>query len=55
VNGGSGNDRINGGSGNDRINVRDGRRDVVNCGSGRDDVLADKVDVLRGCETIRLP
>ena len=55
MNGGSGRDRINAGSGNDRINVRDGRRDVVNCGSGKDDVLADKSDVLRGCETKRIP
>jgi len=55
INGGSGKDKINAGSGNDRINVRDGVRDIVNCGSGKDDVLADKADVLRGCETKRLP
>ena len=51
--GGSGGDRISGNSGSDRINARDGRRDTVNCGSGRDTVVADRSDrVSRNCERV---
>jgi len=39
-----------GNAGNDTINVVDGRRDVVDCGAGRDRVHADRRDVLRNCE-----
>ena len=53
LHGGRGRDRIWGGSGNDRIRARDGRRDAVSCGPGRDRVRADKQDRLRGCEVIR--
>jgi hypothetical protein len=39
------------GAGNDRINVRDGERDSVICGPGRDTVIADPMDVIaRDCE-----
>jgi hypothetical protein len=31
--------------------VRDGQRDVVRCGPGRDVVTADPFDVLVHCET----
>ncbi len=49
----TGADRIAGGSGNDRINSRDGRRDRVDCGRGRDRVLADRFDVIaRTCERV---
>lgn len=52
--GGSGPDRVNAGPGNDLVNVRDGGRDVVDCGSGRRDrVLADRRDRLRNCEIVR--
>ena len=51
--GGRGNDIVTGGSGNDAISVRDGRRDRVNCGRGRDRVRADRRDRLRGCERVR--
>jgi Ca2+-binding RTX toxin-like protein len=47
-----GNDCLYGGSGADQIFARDGRRDVVDCGSGRDRVYADRVDRLRGCEIV---
>jgi Ca2+-binding RTX toxin-like protein len=41
------------GAGNDRVNVRDGERDSVICGPGRDTVIADKKDVIaRDCERI---
>jgi Tol biopolymer transport system component len=50
---GPGRNKVSGGSGNDVINVRNHKRDVVNCGSGRKDrVVADRVDKLRGCERI---
>lgn len=45
-----GRDRVFGREGNDVIRVRDGVRDVVDCGSGQDTVAADRLDVLRNCE-----
>ena len=52
--GGPGRDVIEGGIGADTIDVRDGSRDSVNCGNGRDTVIADRLDAIaRNCETIR--
>jgi hypothetical protein len=50
--GGLGSDRISGGPGNDSIAANgDGARDTIACGSGRDVVNADPVDlVARDCE-----
>jgi Tol biopolymer transport system component len=49
--GGGGRDTILAGSGNDRIYARDGRRDVIDCDTGRDRVVADRVDrVAPNCE-----
>jgi len=48
----AGRDRVFGREGNDRIRVRDGARDVVDCGSGRDTAAADRRDVLRNCERV---
>ena len=54
INGNSGNDRIKGNSGNDRITSLDNSRDRVNCGTGRDSVLADRRDIVsRNCERVR--
>jgi Ca2+-binding RTX toxin-like protein len=62
LDGGPGNDRLSGGggknllmggAGNDRFTVRDGKRDRVDCGPGKDLVSADKRDVLRHCERVR--
>jgi Ca2+-binding RTX toxin-like protein len=63
VNGGGGNDRISvggatnrasGGAGNDRISARNGKRDKINCGGGRDVVRADANDRVAGnCEDVR--
>lgn len=53
ISGGTGRDVISGGSGNDRIDARDGTRDRIGCGSGRDTVIADRVDVVRDCERVR--
>lgn len=50
---GAGNDRVEGGGGNDRISARDGERDQIACGHGRDKVTADRNDqVDRDCERV---
>jgi Ca2+-binding RTX toxin-like protein len=49
---GTGRDRVWGGAGNDVISARDGSRDVIDCGAGRDRVTADRRDHLRGCERV---
>ena len=53
--GGPDGDRIFGGLGDDIIVAHeDGVRDVISCGSGRDEVRADRVDaVARDCERVR--
>jgi Ca2+-binding RTX toxin-like protein len=51
--GGSGQNLLMGGAGNDRFSVRNGKRDRVDCGPGKDQVSADKRDVLRHCERVR--
>jgi hypothetical protein len=51
--GGPGRDLLIGGPGNDVISARDGQRDRVRCGTGRDRVLADRRDaVARDCERV---
>jgi uncharacterized delta-60 repeat protein len=52
LNGGKGRDKLSGGSGNDTINSADGVRETVLCGSGKDRVVADRKDRLRGCERV---
>jgi hemolysin type calcium-binding protein len=53
--GGAGIDRIFGGSGRDLIRARNGGRDRVDCGPGRDTAILDSRDVAVRCETIRRP
>ncbi len=53
LNGGLDEDVLTGGAGDDVLVSVDGRRDVVDCGPGRDTVTADRFDVLRGCERRR--
>jgi Ca2+-binding RTX toxin-like protein len=63
LSGGAGNDKINGGqglntysggAGNDNIVAANGRRETINCGSGRrDKVRADRTDTVRGCESVQ--
>lgn len=53
ISGGRGRDKIFAGKGNDVINARDGQRDLVYCGPGRDTVRADRVDKLVSCERLR--
>ena len=51
--GGGGRDRLFGGGGDDRIEARDGDFDVVGCGSGSDNVLSDRRDLVgEDCERI---
>ncbi|RKQ92852.1 hemolysin type calcium-binding protein [Solirubrobacter pauli] len=50
---GLGTDRVYGGSGDDVIYARDGERDVIDCGSGRDRVIADAVDSVKHCERVQ--
>jgi Ca2+-binding RTX toxin-like protein len=50
--GGPGRDRISGGDGNDYVGALDREADSVNCGAGRDTVLADKADKVKGCERV---
>jgi Tol biopolymer transport system component len=40
-------------AGADHVNARDGRRETIDCGAGRDTVVADRVDRLRNCEVVR--
>jgi Ca2+-binding RTX toxin-like protein len=59
--GGAGNDTITGGQGrnvvgagpgNDIVNSVNGKREIINCGTGRDRVRADRSDRLVGCERV---
>lgn len=49
ITGGSGSDAISGGAGKDVLNARDGERDTINCGLGRDTVTADASDTKKRC------
>lgn len=49
---GSGRNRVSAGPGNDRINARNHRGDIIDCGKGRDRVIADSIDKLRHCEVV---
>jgi Ca2+-binding RTX toxin-like protein len=50
--GGKGKDTIVGGPGNDTIFAKDGARDVVGCGPGKDRARVDKRDRVSGCESV---
>lgn len=49
---GAGADRVAAGTGNDTVSARDGARDVIDCGPGRDTATVDRVDRVTGCETV---
>ena len=53
LHGGPGRDTLRGERGRDRIFARDGARDVIQCGSSRDSVRADRIDRVSGCESVR--
>jgi hypothetical protein len=48
-----GRDCVRAGKGNDRIFTRDGTRDRIKCGRGRDLVYADRRDRVKGCERVK--
>ena len=50
---GDGVDLASGGAGNDRITSRDTVADRVDCGAGTDTVIADNLDTVVNCETVR--
>ena len=50
--GGGGRNQIDGGAGDDSIEARNGERDRIICGTGRDRVRADRYDRINGCETV---
>jgi hypothetical protein len=50
--GGRGKDALKGGPGNDVLLAADGKRDLVNCGKGRDRATVDRIDRVRGCESV---
>jgi hemolysin type calcium-binding protein/WD40 repeat protein len=52
ITGGSGADKLDGGAGSDTIFAADGERDTIDCGSGRDRVVADPSDKLLNCELV---
>jgi Ca2+-binding RTX toxin-like protein len=52
LDGGPGLDRLYGGPGTDTLRARDGRRDVVDCGPGRDVAYVDRIDRVSGCERV---
>jgi Ca2+-binding RTX toxin-like protein len=52
--GGAGKDVLESGAGRDVVESRDGVRDVVRCGAGKDTAVADRLDwVGRDCELVR--
>ena len=53
--GGPGHDRLEGGPGNDTIRARDGVADRVECGTGYDLAVVDRLDRVRGCERVKRP
>jgi hypothetical protein len=50
---GAGGDVILAGAGNDLVHARNGRRDRIDCGPGRDTAVVDRIDVVRDCELVR--
>jgi Ca2+-binding RTX toxin-like protein len=64
LNGGPGADRLVGGAGTnaydagpgaDTVDARNGKRELVRCGSGRDTARVDRSDRVRDCEVVRRP
>lgn len=51
---GAGADTVSAGAGDDTIHARDGVADHIDCGTGTDTVVADRVDTLIGCENVDL-
>jgi hypothetical protein len=43
------------GPGNDQILARNGKRETIDCGAGRDRATVDRDDPVRGCERVARP
>jgi len=53
ITGGPGEDHIFGGPGDDTIYAKDGSKDTIDCGTGKDTVFADNKDVIaKNCEIV---
>jgi Ca2+-binding RTX toxin-like protein len=52
ISGGSGKNKYSGGPGDDTINARNRRAETIDCGSGRDTVVADRNDRVKRCERV---
>ncbi|MFL5909667.1 MAG: lytic murein transglycosylase [Gaiellaceae bacterium] len=50
IDGAAGSDLLLGGAGNDKVDAVDGKKDVLDCGAGRDRASTDKVDNRTSCE-----
>jgi sugar lactone lactonase YvrE len=54
LDGGKGVNKYSGGAGNDTINARNGKKETVDCGSGKKDkATVDKKDKVKGCESVK--
>jgi Ca2+-binding RTX toxin-like protein len=62
LDGGAGNDKLNGrggknkykaGAGRDTVSARNGIRETVDCGSGKDSATVDRRDSVKGCEKVK--
>ena len=51
--GGGGVNRYDGGAGRDVVKARNGRAELVSCGSGRDRAVVDRSDRVRNCERVK--
>jgi Ca2+-binding RTX toxin-like protein len=50
---GAGKDTVAAQGGDDVISARDGTRDTIDCGAGRDKVTADRTDTVKNCEFVK--
>lgn len=50
---GAGQDKVNGQGGDDTIFARDGEKDTIDCGAGRDIATVDRLDVVKNCEYVK--
>jgi hypothetical protein len=63
LSGGNGNDKLSGskevnkysgGAGNDTINAKNGKKETIDCGTGKkDSATVDKADKVKGCEKVK--
>jgi CSLREA domain-containing protein len=51
--GGAGRNVYRGGAGKDTILARNGKRESIDCGAGKDRATVDRADRVKGCETVR--